>query len=178
MTAPEDRGPRRLVLLRHAKAEHHARVSDEQRTLTPAGRRQAGEVGSLLVETNLQPDVVLCSSAVRTRQTFERLAPALDVRPDVEYLEDLYRADESDVLDAVADVRPDARTVLVVGHEPIMSGVASLLAGPESETSAVARVRVGVPTAAFCVLELADSWTDLRPGSAVLSGVVVPAHHD
>ena len=48
MSGQDAAEPRRLVLLRHAKAEHHGGLSDEMRTLSPAGRRQAYRVGSML----------------------------------------------------------------------------------------------------------------------------------
>ena len=54
----------------------------------------------------------------------------------------------------------DVRTVLVVGHEPTMSQAAVLLAGPESDPTTLARVRVGVPTASWSLLEV-DGWAAL-----------------
>lgn len=175
MTHPP--GRRRLVLLRHARAEHHGGISDELRPLNPTGRRQAVEVGRSFVAGRLVPDVVLCSSAVRTRQTFELLASAFGSHPDVEFTEDLYGAGISSTLDLIGAARETAGTVLVVGHEPVMSGVAYVLAGPGSDESAVARVRAGVPTGAYCVLEHETSWRRLERGGAVLTHVYLPPHH-
>ena len=177
MSRPTAGEARRLVLLRHAKAEHHGGVSDEMRTLTPAGRRQAAHVGSLLAQEGLAPDMVLCSVSVRTRQTYELLANALDAAPQVEYSEELYDAGISGTLALLADVAPSARTVLVVGHEPVMSGVAVSLAGPGSDPAALVRVQSGVPTGAFAVLDVASSWHELRRGGALLTSVLVAPHH-
>jgi len=69
---------RRLVLLRHAKAEHGMDVSDHDRPLTLLGRRQSSRVGAGLAEADLVPDVVLCSTSLRTRQTWELARAALD----------------------------------------------------------------------------------------------------
>lgn len=171
-------GPTRtLVLLRHAKAEHHGYHADEQRTLTTTGRRQAIEVGSSLAAADLAPDFVLCSVAVRTRQTFELLSGSLPARPVVEYSEDLYAAGVSGTLEVIAGVATDVRTLLVVGHEPVMSTVASVLAGSGSEQGSVARVRVGVPVGAYSVLRLDVAWDRLERGSGRLEAVVAPAHH-
>jgi phosphohistidine phosphatase len=177
VTEPGGSEPRRLVLLRHAKAEHHGGVSDEMRTLSPSGRKQAALVGSLMADAGLAPDVVLCSSAVRTRQTYELLATTLNVSSEVVVSEDLYGAGLSGTLAVIAEVPASVETVLVVGHEPVMSGVASVLAGPESDSAALARVRVGLPTGAFAVLEVASSWSGLTRGSAVLTQFVVAPHH-
>ena len=66
----------RLVLLRHAKAERGLDVPDAQRPLTVHGRRQSAEVGTALAAAGLVPDLVLCSSSVRTRQTWELVEAA------------------------------------------------------------------------------------------------------
>lgn len=168
---------RRLVLLRHAQAEHHGGLSDEMRTLHPSGRRQAAHVGHHLAAAGVVPDLVICSIAVRTRQTWELVASALGARPPVEYSEDLYGSGISGTLEIVTGIPKEARTVLVVGHEPVMSGVAYVLAGPGSDSAAVARVRVGVPTGTYSVLEVDRPWDRLERGSATLTTVFVPPHH-
>jgi phosphohistidine phosphatase len=168
---------RTLVLLRHARADHHGGVTDEMRALNATGRRQAVHVGHALAAGGLVPDVVLCSISVRTRQTYELLAGSLGVRPPAEYLEDLYHAGIADVLAVVGAVPEEARTVLVVGHEPVMSATASVLAGPGSDPTALSRVRVGVPTGAYSVLTLRDPWNRLNRGGAVLTQLVTPHHH-
>ncbi len=168
---------RTLVLLRHAKAEHHARVSDEMRALTPGGRRQAHGVGDALAAAGLQPDRVLCSTSVRTRQTYELVSSGLGVRPDVEFLEELYDSGVSGSLDVIGGTPPGAATLLVVGHEPVMSGIAYVLAGPGSDESALARVRAGVPTGAYVVVRLSVPWDALSRGVGVLTDVVTSPHH-
>ena len=170
MTEP----PRRLVLLRHAKAEYSG-FPDSNRVLSPAGRRQAAEVGISLASGGLVPDLVLCSSAVRTQQTCELVVDAWGGASWVVVTDDLYGAGVADVVEIVGEAPPQARTVLVVGHEPVMSGVASVLAGDGSSREALTRVRSGVPTATYSVLELPGAWDDLRPGGAVLADVVLPA---
>lgn len=168
---------RTLILLRHAKAEHHGGVSDELRSLNPTGRRQAAHVGHGFAAAGLVPDVVLCSIAVRTRQTWDLVSAALDGRRHVEFSEDLYGAGISGVLDIVGGVPEDASTVLVLGHEPVMSGVAYVLAGPGSDPAALARVSAGVPTGAYSVLRVTDPWHRLERGGSVLTEVVTPHHH-
>lgn len=156
---------RRLLLLRHAKAEPAHGVADEQRPLTLEGRQRASAVGPALVEAGLVPEVVLCSPAVRTRQTWELVRAGLSAQPRVEHRDSLYGGSPGALLDEVRAVSDDVETVLVVGHEPIMSRTAAVLAGPGSDETAVARVRTGVPTASWSVLE----WDDV-PWSAVDRG--------
>lgn len=166
----------RLVLLRHAKAEPEGAVGDELRALAVRGRAQAGAVGEGLVAADLEPEVVLCSSAVRTRQTWDLVRQQLPAaEPEVDVTDRLYAARPADVLDLVRGVDDRVRTVLVVGHEPTMSTTAGVLAGPESDQDAVARVRFGVPTATFMVLQSRRPWSQWDRGAATLTQVVQPS---
>ena len=165
-----------LVLLRHAKAEPAGALDDAMRPLALAGRKQATEVGTGLRAAGIRPDLVLVSSAVRTRQTWDLVRAGLDVPAEVARVDDaIYDAGVRSLLGLLREVDESAGTVLVVGHEPTVSQLAAALAGPGSDEAAVARVRVGVPTAAYSVLELATPWAELLPDGARLSAVVSPA---
>jgi len=166
---------RRLVLLRHAKAEPGGTVPDVLRSLALSGRSQASAVGRSLAEAEIAPEVVLCSDAVRTRQTWDLVRPGLgDVEPDVTVTPDLYAADVAQVLALVGAVDERIRTVLVVGHEPIMSSVAEHLAGPGSESAALRQVQVGVPTASYSVLESDEPWDAWGRKTSTLLRLVRP----
>src|ERR671920_1227598 len=97
---------RRLVLLRHAKAEPGGDgVGDAERPLALKGRTQASRVGTALRAAGLQPDLALVSSALRTRQTWELARAHLDhadVRTQVR--DELYEASVGDVLDLLRDL--------------------------------------------------------------------------
>ncbi|GAA3823129.1 SixA phosphatase family protein [Cellulomonas soli] len=172
---------RRLLLLRHAKAEHPQGVVDHQRPLALAGRRQSARVGAALAGSGLVPDLVLCSSSLRTRQTWElvrtNLASTLDGRsfdPVVELSDEVYAADVHDVIDLLRAIPEQVRTVLVVGHEPTMSHTAATLAGTGSDEGTLLRVRVGVPTASWTLLEHEDPWAQLAPNGARLLRLTTP----
>lgn len=164
---------RRLVILRHAKAEPGGVLDDHVRVLALEGRRQAGVVGATLRDADLVPDAVLCSSAVRTRQTWDLVRNALGT--DVEHVEvsdALYAAGARELLELVRAVDPGVGTLLLVGHEPTVSQAAALLAGPGSDETAQLRVRTGVPTASYSVLETDAAWSELEPDGARLLRLV------
>ncbi len=169
---------RRLVLLRHAKAEPaHEAATDAQRPLALKGRRQASRVGMALTAAGLVPDLALVSSSLRTRQTWDLARAHLDgVEAAVEVRDELYEASVADVLDLVRAVDPSVRSVLVLGHEPTMAATAAYLAGPGSDDAALAQVRVGVPTATYSVLESAEHpWSKWGKGAARLVHVGRPS---
>lgn len=165
---------RRLVLLRHAKAEHPDGMPDHDRPLALQGRRQCARVGAALVAEGVVPDLVWCSSSVRTRQTWELVRQAAGVEPPVTYLDEVYEAGVRSLLALVATAPDDVGTLVVVGHEPTMSHAAATLAGPGSEESAVARVQVGVPTASWSWIELDGPWATLEPRTGRLVRLVTP----
>ena len=166
---------RRLVLLRHAKAEHPDGIPDHERPLALPGRRQCPVVGATMAELGVVPDLVWCSTAVRTRQTWELVRGALGHQPPVEYRDEVYDAAVRSLLTLVASAPAEARTLVVVGHEPTMSHAAATLAGPGSDEAAFARVQVGVPTASWSWLEHDGAWADLQPrGARLVRLVTVP----
>ena len=169
----------RLVILRHAKAETPGGAVDHERPLALLGRRQSTTVGGELARAGLAPTRVLCSSSLRTRQTWELVrgalaaagAPAADV---VDVSDVLYDAGAAELVALVREVPEEVTTVLVVGHEPTVSHAAAVLAGPGSDDAAVARVRTGVPTGAWSVLEVDGPWSGLDAGGARLVGFGTP----
>lgn len=167
----------RLVLLRHAKAEPAGGLDDVLRPLALTGRRQAGKVGAALVEAGLVPERVLCSAALRARQTWELASSRLgDAEPELRIEDGLYIADVADVVDLVRATDTRLRTILVVGHEPTMAATAAHLADVRaSESGAVAQVRVGVPTATYSVLESTAPWDRWEAGQAILTFVGRPS---
>ena len=168
--------PRRLVLLRHAKAEHGAGMPDTLRPLALQGRRQCTDLGSRLVAAGLVPERVLVSSAVRPRPTWDLIKGAFAAapEPDVAVDDRIYDAGPAQLFDVLAEVDPRVRSVLVVGHEPTLSLVAHTLAGT-GQPGHLAQVASGLPTGSAAVLEV-PGWSALGRDGAVLVDVV-RAHH-
>lgn len=168
---PMNEHHRTLVLQRHAKSGYPGGVADHDRPLAPRGIREAGLAGDWL-RTNVSTiDHVLCSTATRARQTVARSG----VDAPVSYVERLYNADPTTVIDEINAVADDIATLLVVGHEPAMSAVAVSLAGADSTKSAAAEaISAKFPTAGIAVLHVGGRWQDLAPGGAALVDFHVP----
>ena len=165
---------RTLVLLRHAKADRPGGVVDHERPLSLEGRRQAAKVGVRWAASGLVPDLVWCSSSLRTRQTWELVARSSGAGAQVLVSDDVYDAGPGDLVELLRTTPGDARTVAVVGHEPSISAVSAALAALGSDPAALAQVHAGVPTAAWSVLRPYDGWADLGRGRARLVAVHRP----
>ncbi|MDT0486688.1 MULTISPECIES: SixA phosphatase family protein [Streptomyces] len=175
MTARTGAGPlRRLVVLRHAKSAWPEGVADHDRPLGPRGRRDAPEAGRTLAASDLLPDLALCSTAVRARQTWELASAQWGTPPTVRLDPKLYGADVPELLAAVHETPPEVVTLLLVGHNPGLEELVLTLAG-DSLDDALDEVRVKFPTSAIAVLTWhGTSWQALEPGTALLTSVMVP----
>ena len=142
------------------------------RPLSLRGREQAPAVGKALAEAKFHPSAIYVSSAVRTLQTWKCLSRAVACDSDMAQVsEALYEATVADVVDLIHTVPSSARCLLVVGHEPTMAATAAYFAGPQSKTSALAQVRVGLPTAGWAVLDSGSPWEAWDRASARLEAV-------
>ena len=167
---------RRLWLLRHAKSSwDDATLADFDRPLAPRGRAAAPRVAAWMAARTLLPDLVICSAARRTRETWDLVAPILAGRPDVTFSRDVYEAPADRLLAVLRAVPDAARAVLLVGHNPGMSDLAQELAGAGSDRGALGRLRRKFPTGAVALLESsAASWAELGVGTCRLTGFVRP----
>jgi phosphohistidine phosphatase len=162
---------RSLVLLRHAKSAYPNGVADHDRPLAERGVREAALAGDWLRANLPAIDAVLCSTATRARETLARSGIDAPVR----YVERLYGATPSTVIEQINGVSDEVSTLLVIGHEPTISEVAIVLAGAGGTDSvAVERISAKFPTSAIAVLRVAGRWEQLGPVGAALVDFHVP----
>jgi phosphohistidine phosphatase len=155
---------RRLVILRHAKSAWPEDTSDARRPLADRGRRDAPAAGRWLREHLDRIDLVVCSPAVRARQTWELVAGELASPPPVRGDDRVYEASAETLLAVARELPDDAHTVVLVGHNPGLEDAVALLGGsPE-------RIR----TATIAVLEGSGAWSDAGPRWARLREITTP----
>lgn len=164
----------RLVLLRHAMSSYPHGVPDHDRPLAGKGRRNAQAAGEWLRAEGPRPDLVLCSDAVRARQTWEIVAGALDPAPVMTLEPRLYLPEPEEVIRLARSCDAAVRTLVLVGHEPSLSSTTLMLAGAGSDAGAMAAVTRKFPTNGVAVLRLTGAWSDLAVGRAVLETFTVP----
>jgi phosphohistidine phosphatase len=164
---------RRLVLIRHAKAARPFGVPDEDRPLTGRGRRDAQAAGRWFAAEGPRPDLTLCSTAVRTRHTWEIVCRSLKPVP-TRYLPEVYDADGDDLVGLAVGAPESVKTLVVVGHEPTISVTALTLAGRRSDRRALEALADKFPTSAIAVLRFDGPWSKLRPGKTALETFTVP----
>lgn len=163
----------RLIVFRHAKAVPHGAAPDFERALAPRGVEAAAEMGRMLADEHLLPDLALVSPALRTRQTWEAAAMALSGIP-VRHEDGIYDAPSKRLLDLVRSVPDDVRTLVMVGHNPGIADLAQLLVG-HGDRYAFSRMRAKYVTGAIAVVDFdVDRWVDVKPGAGRLDRFVTP----
>lgn len=151
----------RLLLLRHAQAKDSASGQrDHELPLTEYGIEQATTVGASLRARGTTIDHVLCSSAIRTRQTWN----ALGLDAEVEYSDALYNAGSDSILESIRLLGEAVRTAMIIGHGPGLPTLAAQLAGPGSEQRALDFVNSRYPVATLSEFEVESTWADLQTG--------------
>jgi phosphohistidine phosphatase len=170
-----------LSLLRHAKSSwDKPALDDYDRPLAKRGQKAAPEIGAALAAMGLRPDLVLCSGAVRGRETLslvlEKLGPPV---PEVAYDDAIYMATPATLLARIraAAAEPDRvapRHIVIVGHNPGLEELALLLVGGGAADD-LASVAEKFPTGAVAVIAFnADSWAGVEPGSGRLEHFLTP----
>jgi phosphohistidine phosphatase len=158
---------RRLVVVRHSKAEQSG-DTDHARRLLDRGRDDAEAAGRWLAGQGVVPDHALVSAAARALETWMALASGAgwNLEPSVD--EGLYTAGTDTALDLLRGSPADARVVVVVGHNPTMAHLAQLLDDGEGDAEASTAMASGFPTSAVAVFEYDGAWADLELTSARL----------
>ncbi|MDO5682028.1 MAG: histidine phosphatase family protein, partial [Propionibacteriaceae bacterium] len=163
-----------LVVLRHSKSSWSTGLPDHDRPLSNRGRRDGVAAGQWLVAKGITPQRVLVSSSVRTRQTLCRVqAGGADVGP-VQFLREIYDADEHDLLRLVQATDNAVETLMLIGHNPTLEDFVRLLARRVGNHSWWASMDEKFPTSAIAIIGFDGDWADVAPGVGALLAYAVP----
>lgn len=158
---------RRLLLVRHAKAEPFA-STDHARKLTERGERDAAAAGRHLAATGLVPDHAVVSSAARALGTWTVMARSAgwDVEPVVDQA--VYHGGYDVVLESLGGAPGEAGVICFIGHNPTVSALAHHLEDGHGDRAALEAMLRGFPTGSVAVLETERTWDELADETARL----------
>ena len=169
---------RRLIVIRHAKAEPFA-STDHERRLTDRGRDAARDLGEHLRDRGIRPDYAVVSSAARTRDTWAAISEVLEeagaTPGPVSFDDTVFTGSPDVVMEALRAVPEDARTVVFLGHNPTAAYLCHLLDDGAGDPASVSGLLQGFPPGALCLLEVAVTWTDLGAETGRVVGYHVGA---
>ncbi len=168
-----------IYLLRHAKsAAKNAPLADIDRPLSERGEADARAMAGYLAKAGIEPALVLCSSARRTRDTLAGVLLGLGRKPAPILEDGLYHADAGGLLRRLSEVDDAIPSVMLVGHNPAIEDLARQLADG-GDTEALSRMAEKFPTGALAVLETdAAGWREIKKTRARLTAFVRPRDLD
>jgi phosphohistidine phosphatase len=159
---------RRLLLLRHSKAAPYAGPDDHGRALTESGRDDARQIGELIATRGLIPDIVIHSSASRTRETAAIAASRWPKSTRLVEEDGLYEATRAMILMVARALPDDAAVAMIVGHNPGISDLANWLTGDGGEDDRL-RMAAKFPTSGLAALDFPQAnWAEIEPRTARL----------
>ena len=162
---------RTLYLLRHAKSSwDDPALPDHERPLAPRGRRDGKRIAEHLRRAGIEPELVLCSPAARTRETLALVQRGWKAST-VQVEDELYGATAEALLQRLRLVPDRVRSVMLIGHNPGLEALALVLAEAGEELEVLAEK---FPTGALATLEFGAAWSALAPEGATLAAYVVP----
>ncbi|KAA5539382.1 SixA phosphatase family protein [Adhaeribacter rhizoryzae] len=121
--------PKNLFLCRHAHTPEALKNQlDFDRALSPTGVQEATKAGFFIKAFGLIIDEIICSAAVRTRQTAYKIAEVLSYEQSkLKSSQELYNSSAAYILHEIASLPESAQTVIIVSHNPAVSQVVSKL---------------------------------------------------
>ena len=172
MSGQRDPEIRHVVVIRHAKSSwDDPSAEDHDRPLSKRGRNALPRLLDHIEGLELPPDLVMCSSSRRTRETLDGIRPAFGRKARIETEAALYGANVERLITQLRRLDDQITTVVLIGHNPGVADLVDLLAvAPSSGGAAIDRF----PTAAVAVLSVAGAWSALQRGCASLESFWAP----
>jgi phosphohistidine phosphatase len=166
-------GTRTLLAVRHAKSSWEFDVDDHDRPLSARGRRDADALGRLLVQRALRPDLVLCSTAARTQETWDRAQAVGATAGEVRLVRAIYNAWVPELVRLVRGTPEQVSTLLVLGHAP---GIPDLVEHIciRSNTTDWSQLDQKYPTSGLAVISVPGPWREVGSSSAELVSFAIP----
>jgi phosphohistidine phosphatase len=144
-----------LLLMRHAKSSwKDDSLPDHQRPLNKRGERDAPRMGELLQEQDIRVDAILCSTAVRARETANGLLQAYTFEGEVQHFDDLYHADPETIVSILNQLPGDTGSAMVIAHNPGLDEFLELMCDEYDHMSTACVADIGFPI---------ERWIELRP---------------
>ena len=157
---------RTLYLLRHAKSSwKDESLVDFERPLAGRGRRACESIAGLIRSEQVEFDLLLSSTAVRARETIERIRQVAKLRTELRFDERIYEASADRLLEVISQIENDRKNVLLIGHNPGFEELLQLLTGDVERvpTACLAKIKFKIP-----------KWSEVGPNQGTLEWIVRP----
>jgi phosphohistidine phosphatase len=168
-----------VYLFRHAKSDWaEGGLKDHERPLSERGRTAAPQMAAYMKSKKFKPDVILCSTARRTVETYDALKEVLGDAIPVRFEDTIYLAEPNKLVERLKWLEDDVKAAMIIGHNPGIAQLAAYLTrSPEDadEEKLHKRMRDKFATAALAVIKVPIKvWADLKAGAGRLADFMRP----
>ncbi len=163
-----------LYILRHAKAEALVHGGeDHDRPLAERGFKEAAQMGRYMLGQHLWPEKILCSTATRTRQTWQQIQDVLPQTIPIHYEDRLYHTSALEIGHIIGAEPDSVSKLMVVGHNPGLHEICLRLA-KDGDNKLRNQITMKFPTCSFVELQFDGSWRDLTKADTALIRFITP----
>ena len=165
----------RLYIMRHAKSSWAVPgARDFDRELNEWGIADLKKITNFIKKEEIRPDKILCSSAIRTRQTLGEIVDAFSNKPEIEYTERLYSSGLSEYIEIINNTK-NAKSIFLIGHNPMCGSMATSL--PSSgNADDLEKIAYTYPTATVSIIDFdIDNWSNAAKGNGILQKAIFPS---
>lgn len=148
-------------------------MRDFDRELDEQGIEEARQMGIAMKAAGLVPQKVICSQAVRARQTLDAINESLHLENDVSFTDTLYATDAPGYLEVAAAADTDA-DLMLIGHNPMLEDLALAL-GHEGDEDSITELQMGFRTAGLVVINFEGASSTWGNSNGSLETYMTPA---
>lgn len=166
---------KRLYFMRHAKAHRDSMLGDHELPLNPRGRSACILLAAHIKENNIQPDLILASTAARAQETLKNILPAMGNNTQTESRKNLYLASAGELFKAINAVDDSVDSLMIIAHNPGIHQICMMLVDYQNSSEKLRNVMVNMPTAGLASFSInTDSWKNVEPESGRLEDFISP----
>jgi len=164
-----------LILMRHSKSSWDNSYKDDfDRPLNSRGRENAQMVAKHIHSWGFKPELTLCSSALRCKQTLELIIPYFPKKMHIRYLDELYLAPETAILEIIKSIKLSIDQMLVIGHNPGLSDLSQSLIYSSNKKNDYFETQQ-FPTSAASIFEMSiNNWVNFKLSESKIIDFVTP----
>jgi phosphohistidine phosphatase len=157
-----------LFILRHSKSDwRDSALSDHDRALNSRGKHDAEQLARWLKANSIRPNKVICSTALRARQTLQPIIEYLDLADgDIQYEERLYLASLKNLLQVIRAAKPNQGSLMIVGHNPGLDELVTYLASSPPSLSKSGKLMTTTSLAHF---KMPADWSRLEQQAQLIT---------
>ena len=168
-----------IYLFRHAKSDWaEGGLKDHERPLSERGKKAAPQMAAYIKSKKYKPDIILCSTARRTVETYDALKDVLGTSIPVRFEDSIYLAEPNKLLERLTWLAEGVKSAMIIGHNPGVAQLAAQLTRSPSdadEEKLQKRMREKFSTAALAVIKVPiKAWADLKEGQGRLADFMRP----